>query len=330
MNRTSIRLSWILMCAGAALSASCESTTQVGSGCKNGVCPRESSISSRACVVSSTYMEVAIARPDNADPDGALQALCLPRALGTNSSGLIDCRVTWLLNTGTHAPEEAAPSPERCSDLPFLEPAGAGEPDNACVMQQVSAAASAEGAEGWYYDDEIGDLCADGRPGVHVTAGALPWSRVTVQVECALIQAVDDQGKLVDVAASECGEVTDASAENVGAACMPDGIPEGGFDPREAWVQTFSDDCDLGTCLTLGLHGDPTATDCEHGEDIGCPSDEEIERTQYCSCRCDAPAGDPGELCECPEDYSCVPVIADGPAGVRGSYCVRDDSLSDR
>jgi hypothetical protein len=50
----------------------------------------------------------------------------------------------------------------------------------------------------------------------------------------------------------------------------------------------------------------------------------------YCSCRCSAPEGDPGELCECPEEFFCVDdVVPAGVPGVRGGYCVRDGTFTD-
>jgi hypothetical protein len=60
-----------------------------------------------------------------------------------------------------------------------------------------------------------------------------------------------------------------------------------------------------------------------------CPNDKEIDRSVYCSCRCDAPEGDPGSLCECGEGFGCFATIEDAPPGIRGSYCVRSVSVPD-
>ena len=60
-----------------------------------------------------------------------------------------------------------------------------------------------------------------------------------------------------------------------------------------------------------------------------CVSGDELNQRVYCSCRCRAPEGDPGPLCDCPDRFSCVDVVDDGPPGLRGGYCVRNGTFTD-
>jgi hypothetical protein len=336
MIRTELMIPSMLVSACALLVASCESTTQVGSDCRNGVCPRENLITSQACVVSSTSTEVAITRLRDDDPAEALDFVCLQHPQPTDSQGQVACRVLWLLGgavdpNGEWPAEAAEPSPEQCSDLPFLETAGPGHATNACVVKQLTADEVAAGEiDGWFYEDRGVIQCAT-NPGyaLRFTRGATPRSGVLVKVACSQVQAADSNGELVDVNATECGELANGSMDGVGDACLPAGIPAGGFGDQEAYVESRSDQCETEACLVYKLRGYPNA-DCDETADAGvhCATEQEVEQRAYCSCRCDAPAGDPGELCECGDGFSCVPVLEDGPPGIRGSYCVRNGTFN--
>ena len=81
-------------------------------------------------------------------------------------------------------------------------------------------------------------------------------------------------------------------------------------------------------CLVNELEGDPRPG-CRPPErplflGTPCPTESEIERSVYCSCRCDAPEGEPE--CECPSGFMCEPMFQDAPAGIRGGYCIRNDT----
>lgn len=318
----------MLVGACALLAASCESSTQVGSDCRNGVCPRENLISSQGCVVSSTVAEITVTRSGDGDLDEGLGQVCLPRPLPADSAGRVTCRVLWLLAEAGSVPENEGTSPEQCSDLPFLEPAGPGYPPNACHVQQVTPEeAAASERDGWFYKGGDVPDCRSGQA-VSYTRSAHPPSRVTVKVNCTRVQAAEN-GELVDVDATECGPLPDGNGDDVGDACLPSATPAGGFDDREAYVEARSNQCDTQACLVYRLRGDPSA-DCEADRDAGvvCATEGEVENRAYCSCRCDAPEGDPGELCECADGFSCQPALEDGPPGIRGSYCVRDGTFT--
>jgi len=131
----------------------------------------------------------------------------------------------------------------------------------------------------------------------------------------------------------------------VGDPCLPEQVPEDGFEDSEAYVESSSVQCETRVCLVYHLDGDPRE-DCPRRQASACvPSEQnnqcdgqpkapkcatpdEVERLVYCTCRCDT--GDTGFAeCECPSGFSCAPVIAQGGAGVRGRYCVRNDTLAE-
>lgn len=104
---------------------------------------------------------------------------------------------------------------------------------------------------------------------------------------------------------------TACTGDPVGDPCIPEHVPQGGFDDAETYVETSSSECMSRVCLVRGLEGDPRP-DCTSG----CASEHEVARSVYCSCRCDAAGSDPG--CACPDGYRCE------DAGRLGSYCVRE------
>ena len=342
MNGFQLKACWRLAgaCVLVLAATGCESNKQVGSECKGGVCPRATPISSLTCELSSSYMEIAVFHDTNPETP-EFSSLCLPRPLPADSDGRIDCQVLWLVNEGelpdpstatcgdgSEPCEFADPFPLSCDDLPFLEQAGAGYPENACNAKQLSPDEVAAGDDGWFYDSNTPDCWNDG-PAIRFTEGGAPGSGVVVKVTCSQVQAIDENDELVEVAdASECALSDEDGEGMVGASCLPV-TPSGGyFDPREALVQARSEQCDGGACIALGLDGDPSP-DCEEpGGRKRCLGDAEAERAAHCSCRCDAPEGDPGPLCECGAGFSCLELLAEGPPGIRGSYCVNDANLS--
>jgi hypothetical protein len=84
--------------------------------------------------------------------------------------------------------------------------------------------------------------------------------------------------------------------------------------------------------MVYKLEGDPQEG-CQQSPTKICPTPAEVERSIYCTCRCDS--GNTGFAeCECPDGFSCVEVLNKGGPGVRGGYCVRrrhrDASAVDR
>jgi hypothetical protein len=330
MSQTALRTHWILRLASACalLAASCESTTHVASDCPGRVCPRENMIGSRACIVSSTTAEIAIVRHDN---DEALRAVCLARSLAADSQGLVACRVLWRLGEAGPLPAGTQPSPRQCSDQPFLEPAGPPHASNVCVLKQLSDSEVADRSHpaGWHFDSlGLYPDCSSYRGTVRFTPLALPTPGVVVDIACSAVQAVGTDGELIDVDATECGQLPDGNMDDVGAACLPAATPAGGFSDLEAYVEVQSAQCQTAPCLVYHLQGDPDP-ECSPNEEQGiwCATQDEVEKRAYCSCRCDGPAGDPGPLCDCTDGFSCVEVLEDGPPGIRGSYCVRNGTF---
>jgi hypothetical protein len=114
-----------------------------------------------------------------------------------------------------------------------------------------------------------------------------------------------------------------SSAKHVGDRCLPDSVPETGYDDREAYLGTSSEDCGGGVCLVYHLRGDPG--DCVDTGDPDapvCADPAEVESRVYCSCRCDAPDG--FAQCKCPSGFLCQDILEQGGPDVRGAYCVRD------
>jgi hypothetical protein len=100
-------------------------------------------------------------------------------------------------------------------------------------------------------------------------------------------------------------------ATGVGDPCVPEQIPEGGFDENEAYIETSSVQCETRVCGVFKFEGDPRQQD-----------QRIVEDRIYCTCRCKAPSKE-FATCECPDDFECVEVLELGGKGVRGSYCVR-------
>lgn len=130
------------------------------------------------------------------------------------------------------------------------------------------------------------------------------------------------------------GWLTGCASPAVGDPCLPEQVPETGFDDREAYVETSSVQCETRVCIVYQLRGDPTegciprppaecpmgATNCDPGK--VCASADDVKDRVYCTCRCNS--GNTGFAeCECPDGFECRNVLTQGGPGVRGSYCVR-------
>ena len=131
------------------------------------------------------------------------------------------------------------------------------------------------------------------------------------------------------------------STPAVGAPCLPEQVPQTGFDDKETYIESSSVQCETRVCIVYRLDGDPrpgcvakpadmncdpTKTpDCDPG--LKCADPEKIEEHIYCSCRCNS--ADTGFAeCECPDGFSCVDVLEQGGPGVRGGYCVRNGTFT--
>ena len=128
----------------------------------------------------------------------------------------------------------------------------------------------------------------------------------------------------------------------VGAPCLPEQVPDDGFDPSEAYIETSSVQCETRVCMVYQLEGAPKGSascvppesckKCDAGDmkcvaDVRCAADEQVAKRVYCTCRCDSGGGGFAE-CDCPSGFTCAQVLEQGNAGVRGKYCVRDGTIS--
>ena len=112
----------------------------------------------------------------------------------------------------------------------------------------------------------------------------------------------------------------------VGDPCLPEQIPEGGFQQTEAYIESSSVQCQTRVCMVYKLEGAPMGTPtCLAGGK--CATAEEVDKAVYCTCRCDA-GNSRFANCTCPSGYTCTPVLEQGSEGVRGSYCVKSFSVS--
>ncbi len=128
-------------------------------------------------------------------------------------------------------------------------------------------------------------------------------------------------------------------ASGVGDPCTPEIVPPGGFNMAETYLETSSVQCRTRVCMVYQLAGDPTVPreECEAMNGLGAcpdsPSQRDIDASVYCTCRCDAPdngtdgAGVP--LCECGEGFVCQAEFVLGGDGIRGTYCVKEETVTE-
>ena len=305
----SAMVSWLVVIACAA----CESNEQLGSACPGGVCPAQSAVQGPACLAGSVG-EIAVRT-------GFLE-FCPPRALPTDDGGRVQCEVTWSLPLPEHAD---AGVPTRCSDREFLS--GSTQVPALCVVRHLTGAERAAGGEGWYYDsDEFHPCGVTGA--IRFTDGARPTVGLSASFRCAVLEARDENGDVQAITADECASPPEnIDPSSVGDACRPGIIPVSGFDPREAYVEIGTPECETGTCIVYLLDGDLSEGCQQNADGTACTPPAVIDASVYCSCRCDLPEGVEGEECSCPDRFSCVELIAEGADTVRGGYCVRNDGL---
>lgn len=126
----------------------------------------------------------------------------------------------------------------------------------------------------------------------------------------------------------------------VGAPCLPEQVPDTGFDDREAYIESSSVQCETRVCMVFRLRGDPREGCVETGAAVACdPNDPdcvptvrcatpaEVRDRVYCTCRCNS-GGTGFAECECPDGFSCVDVLEQGGPGVRGGYCVKNGTFT--
>ncbi|HMI92180.1 MAG TPA: hypothetical protein VK509_12480, partial [Polyangiales bacterium] len=259
-----------------------------------------------------------------------LGAVCLPRPLVRDGAGLVGCDMVWELPSPGVAPSG---TPTQCGDpgFPFLLPVDQGQENLTarggmrCNVAQLAVrdaqpipteieAQQITLNDGWYYDDFSEDVAkgckAAPRQRIAFTASATPPTGVSVKLECL-------EATLPNCSAGK----RSADASGVGDPCLTHVVPEAGFDPRAAYIETNTPDCGGGLCIVHNLEGDPRKG-CIPDAQRRCATTDEVELSVYCTCRCDAPAG--YAQCACPDGFSCVTELSLGGPDVSGGYCVRD------
>ncbi len=121
--------------------------------------------------------------------------------------------------------------------------------------------------------------------------------------------------------------VAGCSESAVGDPCVPEKVYEGGFLASETYLELSSVQCATRVCLVRELEGDPNQICTGVDDSDECVTENDIERSVYCSCRCDAPEGSSLPTCGCPGGFICQQILETGGDGLRGSYCVRDPTL---
>ncbi len=89
----------------------------------------------------------------------------------------------------------------------------------------------------------------------------------------------------------------------------------GCFNGGEIYIETRSLQCRTRVCMVYKW--DEASAREQHSQRV------------FCTCRCGG-EGDPASFCVCPDHFQCTTAFVAGNAGIRGSYCVRDEALPPR
>ena len=114
-------------------------------------------------------------------------------------------------------------------------------------------------------------------------------------------------------------------------SCVPENVPFPGFSSREIFLEGDRDSPHPSClparpkCLVLGLDGAPRPA-CD-SFDVPCVEASEVAMFARCSCRCEAPAGQP--TCACAADESCAVEFIGGPVGARRRQVQALTSIAD-
>lgn len=116
-------------------------------------------------------------------------------------------------------------------------------------------------------------------------------------------------------------------APAVGDPCLPEQVPDDGFEISEAYIESSSVQCQTRVCMVWKLQGAPLGSAPCVKDMNKCAPPAEVDKKVYCTCRCDAGNSRFAE-CTCPSGYTCTPVLEQGSEGVRGSYCVLSETVT--
>ena len=333
---------YVIVCCFVLTCLACEVAHPLGSDCAEGVCSSESAEREPTCLVHEMWSNVQFfdVEPGWGRSDCKYRT---PAPVATT-----ECRL-YVAFDGIALP--SGQIAHACEELPFFEPLGAAtekalrrslavKGKTACLVRRVAGPERAE--QGWYetdHDTDPADIAMAG----HSAAQLVPKTCVSVtqavpigdgleySLSCTGAETVEGGRALHPRDAAQCSlpDVPERKLD-VGESCMT-ALPEFGWLDTSVYVETGSQACDTGVCLTYQFDYFPncgsTAYESHCVVDEPPPFQAQIDQRSYCSCRCDAPPGDPGSLCSCKEGFSCVPTLFDAPPGLRGSYCVRDHTF---
>jgi hypothetical protein len=136
---------------------------------------------------------------------------------------------------------------------------------------------------------------------------------------------------------------TACASEGVGDPCVPENIPceeaatqkNCGYTASESYIESSSAQCRTRVCVVHEMAGAPGGAPsdprdlCGRNEGRvpvdgpGCVTQEAINDSIYCSCRCADGDGKKIDGCECDDGFECKEILTLGGDGIRGSYCVR-------
>ena len=131
------------------------------------------------------------------------------------------------------------------------------------------------------------------------------------------------------------------SDEGVGDPCIPEAIPcdssgkNCGYKASEAYLEASSVQCRSRLCLVYKLDNesnnlipsDPRELCSRNDNAPGCLTEDQLNRSIYCTCRCGG--GNGTANCKCPSGFSCETILTQGGPGIVGDYCVRSSTVSD-
>jgi hypothetical protein len=299
----------------SCLIMACHTTRYVGAACEGDGCAL--SEEAAACIASELHRDFSVKDLPGVHPE---VAICTTRQFSKDKDGLINCRMFW---SYLHAEPQQSTVRHSCGDDDFLSQAPESEvfdddadPDQHCLVRQVTAEQAKSGMAGWYYLDSIPTECPNLGPGVLIPTqrpDETDW-QLQLKFQCAATVALERDGSVTEVDPAECVVPSGGDATSVGQDCRQRiNLSE------YPVVDLGAPACETGICVSVLRPQLP----CEPAGSNLCPS-----TVAHCSCRCAGEPDDVGPFCACPDDYKCKPLLSDFAASPesRGSYCVPADA----
>lgn len=263
------------------------------------------------CTFTATDLKINVINSAE-KPNRSLSTICLPRDLPRDDNGNVDCSVRASFRT-----EEA--TRRNCSEV-FKGEAATDEYGVVyCALEQLS---SETPRTGFYFDSDSTDL-AENCPRSPARLGFEPENLLyvleefTVEVHC--------ESRPSNSSCSVPVQTADA-ARNLGAPCAPSPIDGDEFDIAETSLEPDPQRCGSGMCMAFHLEGS-IAPDCDPLTQT-CVDEMFLRDRAVCTCRCSADEPGDAELCTCPDDYTCAPMLRSGAAA--GGYCVKSSITTPR